>query len=631
LGERAIVEQQKNDPVWMAISSLAVLSIYAYVSLEWVFFVTKPSFMSSMGLWDRLAVLIIAPLPPTLLALAFVLLVRIPGLILRRHWVNRFLNRIAALFPVVVIALTLYLLIDNFTYTVFGFGVGTSSEDQSWIYVLRAFFLIVLSWIWVTKRLLVPESRKAKTRGRVCLFLLLVSVGTALWTQASNRLEPSRVETADAGARPDILLLGSDGLNAEHLSLYGYERDTTPFLRELTQDALICENAFTNSAHTGASIASMLTGRPPTGTRLVYPPDILRGEDVYRHLPAILKGIGYRNVDVSIRYYADAPDMNMRYSFDFANSRRFGKRRAWDDITRAFGPEVAYFLETMGQRVKDRYLHLRGVKRMGDAFAEVAGTESKIARTDSERLKELFRFIDESPKPYFAHLHLMGTHEPYRPSERIFSDANAEPNSMDAYDDTILTFDEHVRRIVEFLKERNRFENTLIIVHSDHGVSFRTNVRLPLVFRFPNGANTGSIGASTQNLDIAPTILDYLGLEVPSWMEGQSLLVGKPAPNRPIFSGGRPPGTAFARGQFWQLDQAQLEPPFYSLGVVSMISCNTWFRFDLGKGTLSTGLVIGHTEPCSDSPSPGKEDARAIILKHLEDNGFDTSSLAGKN
>lgn len=615
----------------MAISSLAVLSIYAYVFLEWIFFVTKPSFMSSIGLWDRLAVLVISPVVPALLALGFIVLLRTPGLILRSHSLNRFLAQIAALFPAVVIALTLFLLIDNFTYTVFGFGVGTSSEDQSWIYFLRAFLLLVLSWIWVTRRLLVHNSTEAKVRGAVCLALLLVSVVTTVWTRASSGLESSWGEAADTSTTPDIVLLGSDGLNAEHLSLYGYERETTPFLKELARDALICENAFTNSAHTGASITSMLTGRPPTGTRLIYPPDILRGEDVYRHLPAVLKGIGYRNADVSIRYYADAPDMNMRYSFDFANSRRFEKRSVWDNVSGAFAAEVAYFLETMQQRVEDRYLHLVGITRMGDAFEEVAGTESKISRTDSERLKELFSFVDESPEPYFAHLHLMGTHEPYRPPKRVFSTEDAEADSMDAYDDTILAFDEHLKRIVEFLKNRNRFEKTLIIVHSDHGVSFATNVRLPLVFRFPKGVNAGSIETNTQNLDIAPTILDYLGLATPSWMEGQSLLAGMPSPNRPIFSAGRPPGTAFAQGQFWQLDQLQLKPPFYSLGVVSMIICNTWFRYDLGKGTLSAGLVVGHTAPCSDSPSPEKEEARRSMLKHLADNGFDTSSLVGKN
>lgn len=583
-----------------------------------------------MGVWDQVEVVIISPLAPALLTASIVILLRIPGLVFRGKPFNRFMSQIAALIPTIVIALALFLLIDNFTYTVFGFGVGTSSEDQSWIYVLRALFLLILSWIWVVKRLIRVSSSKAKARARLCLLLILVSLSIAAWRYAPGLPESVGIQAVRTQDRPDILLFGSDGLNAEHLSLYGYERDTTPFLRELAQDALLCENAFSNSAHTGASIASMLTGRLPVSTRLVYPPDILHGEDVYRHLPAVLKNLGYRNADISIRYYADAPDMNMRNSFDYANSRRFKMEFLAGGARTFFGQDVAYFDDLMVQRVRDRFGHLRGLTRMGDAFAQVAGTESKMARADSERLKELFHFIDESPEPYFAHVHLMGTHEPYRPRKRFFSNEQTAPHSLDAYDDTILEFDSRVRELVEFLKARNRFDKTLVIVHSDHGLSFRTDVRLPLFFRFPDGAHTGKVETNAQNLDIAPTILDYLGLEKSPWMDGQSLLGAPPDETRPIYSASRPPGTAFARGQFWQLDQEQLEPPFYSLGVVTMITCNTWFRFDLGKGTLSTGLVIGHTEPCSDAPSPGKEGARRMILKHLEDNGFDTSSLAGK-
>ncbi len=629
--KRAVVEQQKNEPGWIAILSLSLLSVYAYVVLEWFFFATKPSFMSSMGIWDQVAVVTISPLAPALITASLVLLLRIPGLVFRGQSLDRFLARIAALIPTIVIALALFILIDNFTYTVFGFGVGTSSEDQSWIYVLRALFLLILSWVWVVKRLIRVDASKAKARAGLCLLLMLVSFSVAAWRYAPGLPESVGNQATRTHSRPDILLFASDGLNAAHLSLYGFRRDTTPFLRELAEDALVCDNAFSNSAHTGASIASMLTGRLPVSTRLVYPPDILHGEDVYRHLPAVLRNLGYRNADISIRYYADAPDMNMRNSFDYANSRRFEMEFLAGEARALFGQEVAYFDELMVQRVRDRFSHLMGLTRMGDAFAQLAGTESKMARADSERLKELFHFIDESPEPYFAHVHLMGTHEPFRPNRRVFSNEQSAPNSMDAYDDTILEFDNRVRELVEFLKARNRFANTLLIVNSDHGLGFRTDVRLPLFFRFPDGAHGGKVATNTQNLDIAPTILDYLGLENSPWMEGHSLLGTHPDTVRPIYSASRPPGTAFARGPFWQLDQEQLEAPFYSLGVVTMILCNSWFRFDLGKGTLTSGLVRGHTQPCSEKPSPGIDEARNIIVRHLEDNGFDTSSLADKD
>ena len=67
LGERAIAEQRQNEPGWITLLSLSILSVYAYVALEWLFFATKPSFMSSMGIWDQVAVGIVSPLAPALI------------------------------------------------------------------------------------------------------------------------------------------------------------------------------------------------------------------------------------------------------------------------------------------------------------------------------------------------------------------------------------------------------------------------------------------------------------------------------------------------------------------------------------------------------------------------------------
>jgi len=225
---------------------------------------------------------------------------------------------------------------------------------------------------------------------------------------------------------------------------------------------------------------------------------------------------------------------------------------------------------------------------------------------------------------------MMGTHEPFRPERRVFSNERSALHSLDAYDDTILEFDGLAKRIIEFLESRGRFGNTLLVFHSDHGLSFRTDVRLPLFFHFPGGTHAGRLGANTQNLDIVPTILDYLAVEASHWMEGRSLLGTPPDSARPVFSASRPPGTAFARGPFWQLDQDQLEPPFYSLGVLTMIICNRWFRFNLKTAALTAGVVPGHTQPCDEEPLPEAEEARAIMIAHLQDKGFDTSTLAPK-
>ncbi|NCC94988.1 MAG: hypothetical protein EOM10_17270, partial [Opitutae bacterium] len=114
-----------------------------------------------------------------------------------------------------------------------------------------------------------------------------------------------------ARRRPNVLILAWDGISAEHLSLYGYGRDTTPFLRTFRPDrALTCENAFANSLNSGGSIASLLTGKQPTTLRTYYPPEILTGRHAFEHLPGILRQQGYWNLDVSARQFADAYDLN---------------------------------------------------------------------------------------------------------------------------------------------------------------------------------------------------------------------------------------------------------------------------------------------------------------------------------
>ncbi len=66
------------------------------------------------------------------------------------------------------------------------------------------------------------------------------------------------------------------------------------------------------------------------------------------------------------------------------------------------------------------------------------------------------------------------------------------------------------------------------MVYTDHGYANISHVRIPLMFRFPNGEYGGQIANNTQNLDIAPTLFAYIGIQPPVWMNGQSLLSGAP-------------------------------------------------------------------------------------------------------
>ena len=66
--------------------------------------------------------------------------------------------------------------------------------------------------------------------------------------------------------------------------------------------------------------------------------------------------------------------------------------------------------------------------------------------------------------------------------------------------------------------------STLIVIFSDHPQKWKTYVRVPLLMRFPDASRTGVINQNVQLLDLAPTIIDWLGGAPPEWMQGLSLL-----------------------------------------------------------------------------------------------------------
>jgi arylsulfatase A-like enzyme len=74
------------------------------------------------------------------------------------------------------------------------------------------------------------------------------------------------------------------------------------------------------------------------------------------------------------------------------------------------------------------------------------------------------------------------------------------------------------------------------VINSDHASQWKITERVPLMIRFPKSAVKGRVAANVQLADVAPTMLSYLGVRIPTWMDGQSLLPATaPSPSRRIF------------------------------------------------------------------------------------------------
>lgn len=618
---------------WMLHAAIITIVLYLYVFMEWLFFVTKPSFMTGLVLSGKLHVLLVAPVPLIAAGAIVMLALWLPTFAIGGRIAQRISSEAGSSIAALVLAALFFLLVDNFTFTVLQFGIRSVPDIWRLAYVFLFLALVALSYRIVgTCRM--KCSRPAAYRATVLAAAALVAASVAL-AAVTHRSSHSDAASLDIDVvrlknRPNIILLSGDGLNAENMSLYGYRRATTPFLNLAADQALLCENCFSNADASLGSIASIFTGKLPTRTRVYFPPEMLKGRDAYEHLPGILRKHGYRNIDVSDRHYTDPIESNMKDSFDWVNFRRIESHYASRLIESLFDEKPMFFVRTMRDRLTERSLHILGVRRMTDPMAEVAQVRINNFR-DPMRIAALFSFIDEKPSaPFFAHLHLLGTHGPiFLPQKRFFSAGQVQSTAwmVDWYDDAIYDFDCHIRYIAQSLRTRGILGSTLIVVCSDHGQRSETGARVPLVFLFPEREHQGRIAANTQNLDIAPTILDYLGIEQPAWMVGQSLIAPEVEAHRPIFTAGHKRGASKEMSDGWSLDKLKIQPPFYSLGSVGAIFCHKVYSLNLEEGMLTVSDIKGHTSPCDGSDIPPPHEVAQLIIKHLAAEGYDTSSI----
>jgi arylsulfatase A-like enzyme len=626
---------------WMILVVLTVLTVYFYIFMEWLFFVTKPSFMSSLGFVDRMLVLWVTPVPFVVSGAAALFLCWVPAAVLRRRIVRTICLAVGLLLPAAILALTLFLLIDNFTYTVFRFGVISTIGYQGLVYGLLVLILIAFSYQFLhdlKKKLSASVLYRGLGFAALGLFTVSLVFAVAAHDPADSVSVTGDIDIGSMKDRPNVILLAGDGLNAESMSVYGYGRDTTPFIGGLARGALLCENCFTNAGCSGASIASMFTGKLPTETRLVYPPDILKGRDRYRHLPGLFRELGYRTIDFSLKHYADPYDLNLRKSFDWSNFREI---KAVDNVVTErmgslFGQEPDYFVFVMNDRITSRLLHSFSVRTMKNAYLEVTErgkkkyVEYKEGEEEYNPIVTLFSFIDASPAPFFAHLHLLDTHGPtFELDKQWYSAGKRQSISWmrDFYDDAILGFDGKVKEIVRGLESRGILDNTVIVICTDHAQRFTARERIPLMFVFPNGEHAGRIRANVQNLDIGPTILDHMGIEQPAWMGGLSLLSPEAESTRFIYTVDRKHGDEARGRDGLELDQSTIGPPFYTLGSVGVFYCDRLFNLMLEEHVLTVFRIEGHTAPCSEGDAPDPQSVVRLIIEHLAGNGYDTSSL----
>lgn len=584
--------------------NLTILAAYFHALMEWLFFVTQSSSLSTLSLLEKFKVLFSTGGVLAFLLLALLLILVLPSL----KW--KFLGYIPA---ALMLSVTALVMIDNFSYTVFKFGIV--SVVGAWRLIYTAAFLLIFYWMIR----FVQRQKLWKNASLLTLSLLAISiVGIySIYRSRSPYMSGFVPEAREASTEyPNIIILGSDGLSASYLSAYGFEGNTTPFISDLTKTSLVAENAFPNASSTTGSTTSALTGKMPAEVQVFRYPDILSQEDSFEHMPGILKHMGYKTVQIGTTYYVDAKKLNLLDGFEIVNNVSF-ENPLLDAIQPLLGnSSSAYFLQTVAERAGDRLFHIFFVKEMENPFQQV--NNPKFRMTDGERVEQIINLLETSDRPVFVFSHFMNTHGPHFSSGDKASTEESEEEEkewdVELYKEAIRSFDDNVRELYTYLEESGKLDNTIIVIYTDHGYRYVINQRIPLIIHFPNDEYAGPIKNNVQVIDLPATLLDYIDKDQPEWMTGTSLLQGEPPIMREIISttAGSP---------------KKIKPPFYQIKSLQFIVCQKWYSWNVQDNEFKTGEVKSHTAKCDPTLLPTDDEVQKKMLEFFKKYKYDTSSI----
>lgn len=327
--------------------------------------------------------------------------------------------------------------------------------------------------------------------------------------------------------KPNILIVGIDSLRADHMSCYGYRRQTTPHMDRIASQGTLFERNYSPWIPTTSGYTAMLTGMDVISTQVVA----LRHKGPLRPeittLAEMVKAAGYNTTCVGFQ--------------GNAASRGF-----------------------------DKYIQFPGWGSWNEGRSPKAQNLNDVTIPEMERLAK-------EKEPFFLFLRHMDPHAPYLPPvpyERMFyhgDECNPRNKSMEPvmsfkpfrdffatwmppgisdkdyviaqYDGAIAYMDACIQTIFTTLEAQGILDKTIVVINSDHGETlydhecyfdhhgiYDTTLHVPLIIRYPAKVPAGKrISGYTQHIDLVPTLLELadldpaeLGVSYP--FDGQSVM-----------------------------------------------------------------------------------------------------------
>ncbi|HKJ28457.1 MAG TPA: sulfatase-like hydrolase/transferase [Anaerolineales bacterium] len=369
----------------------------------------------------------------------------------------------------------------------------------------------------------------------------------------------------------NVLIIVFDAFSARHISLYGYDRETTPNIARLAERANVYHNHYAGGNFTFPGTSTLLTGTYPWTHRGFNPEvgvdpffedrNLFAAFDQYYCISYTHNQVAYTLLD-QIQNSMDRlkPRQDLYLDRDFISSTLFANDEDtagvswWQSVVKK-GRKSTYslFFSHIYRMYKERTL---------EKYQDVYPRGLPNIRDDNYFLPEdatdfTFNEVPNLPQPFLGYFHYLPPHDPYltrvdyvdafhndgfdpiKKPEHLFSRGRTPAEMAENrrwYDEYILLVDAEFGRMFDELEKSGVLENTILVLTSDHGEQFERGlerhyfevlhqpvIQVPLMIFMPGQTIRQDVHAPTSAVDLLPTLLHLTGQPAPDWGEGQIL------------------------------------------------------------------------------------------------------------
>ena len=400
------------------------------------------------------------------------------------------------------------------------------------------------------------------------------------------------IQTNESG-KPNLIILVIDTLSARHMSLYGYERPTTPNFERFASRASVYHSHYSGGNFTTPGTATILTGRYPWGHRAInlgspvarstvddnlfrllgegrtnaaFTQNILADvflqqfrHDIHMHVPIASYSREIKAIDISRFFPADPLVAHFAFDDFLVNS----------DVTRNPVPGSAYlgYLDLFyGQMHKalgePSQEYPRGMPSTGKYYYDNQAVYACVF--------EMIQELDTRVQSFLTYVHLLSPHAKYSarkefvgifpeievPFKKHHKLANRVRQSLlneyrMQYDEYIANVDAEFGSLLDKLESSGILDHSYLIVTSDHGELFERGenghntsllydgvIHIPLLISAPGQRNRRDVHSRTSNVDLLPTLLHISDTDIPLGLDGSVLpgFGGEEDPSRSVFA-----------------------------------------------------------------------------------------------